>query len=70
MAKAMAGSAQQDFAQPPGVVVQRIDKATGLLAAPGPGHGHARRGLPRRHRADRAGPAAGQESSPDKLLME
>ena len=34
MLKATAGKPTKDFAQPPGVVVQRIDKATGLLAAP------------------------------------
>ena len=35
MSKAMAGRPTKDFAQPPGIVVQRIDKASGLLAAAG-----------------------------------
>src|SRR4030095_10543721 len=35
MAKAMAGRPTKDFVQPPGIVVQRIDKASGLLAAAG-----------------------------------
>ena len=56
MTKALAGQPERDFAQPPGVVVQRIDKATGLLPPPGKEWpGHARRGLPRRHRPDRDG---------------
>ena len=54
MAKAMAGRPTKDFAQPPGIVVQRIDKASGLLSAAGQEVEHARRGLPRRHRADGA----------------
>jgi penicillin-binding protein 1A len=35
MTKALAGSTVTDFAQPPGIVVTRIDPATGLLPAPG-----------------------------------
>jgi penicillin-binding protein 1A len=35
MSKALSGKPVRDFAPPPGVVVQRIDKATGLLPAPG-----------------------------------
>ncbi len=35
MVKATAGRPSKDFVQPPGIVVQRIDKASGLLAAPG-----------------------------------
>jgi penicillin-binding protein 1A len=35
MAKATARPPTKDFTQPPGIVVQRIDKASGLLAAPG-----------------------------------
>ena len=53
MAKAVAGRPTKDFQQPAGVVVQRIDKATGLLAAPGQESGHAGRGVHRRHRAHR-----------------
>jgi penicillin-binding protein 1A len=69
MAKATAGRPTKDFAQPPGIVVQRIDKASGLLAAPGQEantldevfiDGTA----PTQHAA------ASEEASPDKLLME
>jgi membrane carboxypeptidase/penicillin-binding protein len=35
MVKGTAGRPSKDFVQPPGIVVQRIDKASGLLAAPG-----------------------------------
>ena len=56
MVKATAGKPTKDFVQPPGVVVQRIDKAIRSAGDARPGVGHARRGLPRRHRADPAGP--------------
>src|SRR2546426_12128034 len=35
MTAALKGVPPKPFAQPPGIVVQRIDPATGLLAAPG-----------------------------------
>ncbi|MES1171636.1 MAG: penicillin-binding transpeptidase domain-containing protein, partial [Bacteroidota bacterium] len=72
MTKALAGQPIHDFAQPPGVVVQRIDRATGLLPAPG-----------REIGADsfeevflegtvptETAPAPGQEKSADELLLE
>ena len=71
MAKAMAGRPTKDLSQPPGIVVQRIDKATRPAGGAGPGVGHAGRGVHRRHRPH--GPraaGAGEETSPDKLLME
>ena len=71
MAKAMAGRPTKDFAQPPGIVVQRIDKATGLLAAPGQESGTLDEVFidgtaPTEH----AAAGGGEEASPDKLLME
>ena len=35
MAKALASRPARDFVQPPGIIIQNIDPATGLLAAPG-----------------------------------
>jgi penicillin-binding protein 1A len=70
MSKAMAGRPTKDFAQPPGIVVQRIDKTSGLLAAPGQESGTLDEVFldgtaPTEHAA-----AAGEGASPDKLLME
>jgi penicillin-binding protein 1A len=72
MTKALVGQPIRDFAQPPGVVVQRIDKTTGLLPSPG-----------REIGADsfdevflegtvptETAPAPGQEKSADELLLE
>lgn len=72
MTKALAGQPIRDFVQPPGVVVQRIDKATGLLPPAG-----------REVGADsydevflegtvptETAPAPGQEQSADQLLLE
>jgi penicillin-binding protein 1A len=72
MTKALAGQPIRDFAQPPGVVVQRIDKATGLLPAPGKEIGpdsYDEVFLEGTVPTDTA-PAAGQEKSADELLME
>ena len=70
MLKATAGKPTKDFVQPPGVVVQRIDKATGLLASAGQVSGTLdvvfRDGTAPTQQA----PAAGQETSPDKLLLQ
>ena len=68
MAKAMAGRPTKDFAQPPGIVVQRIDKASGLLAAPGQESGTLDEVFidgtaPTEH----AAAGGGEEASPDKL---
>ena len=61
----------RDFAPPPGVVVQRIDKATGLLPAPGKEvstDSYDEVFLPGTVPTDVA-PAAGHEQSADELLM-
>lgn len=70
MAKATAGRPTKDFVQPPGVIVQRIDKATGLLAAPGQESGTLDEVFIDGTAPTAQAPAAGEESSPDKLLME
>jgi penicillin-binding protein 1A len=71
MTRALAGKPVHDFAQPPGVVVQRIDKATGLLPAPGKEMGpdsmdevFLEGTVP-----TEVAPAAGQEQSADELLL-
>ena len=58
MQGALKGVPPQPFAQPPGIVVQKIDPKTGLLAPPG-GAGH-RRGVPRGHGADAGGAGGGR----------
>jgi penicillin-binding protein 1A len=72
MSQALAGQPVRDFAQPPGVVVQRIDKATGLLPAPGKESGpdsidevFLEGTVP-----TEVAPAAGHEQSADELLLE
>jgi penicillin-binding protein 1A len=69
MVKATAGKPTKDFAQPPGIVVQRIDKATGLLAAPGQETGTLDEVFLDGTAPTQQAPAAG-EASPDKLLLE
>jgi len=69
MVKATAGRPTKDFSQPPGVVVQRIDKATGLLAAPGQETGTLDEVFLDGTAPTQQAPAAG-EASPDKLLLE
>ncbi len=70
MVKATAGKPTKDFVQPPGVVVQRIDKATGLLAAPGQESGTLDEVFLDGTAPTQQAPAAGQETSPDKLLLQ
>ncbi|HEY4395783.1 MAG TPA: PBP1A family penicillin-binding protein, partial [Polyangia bacterium] len=70
MVKATAGKPTKDFAQPPGVVVQRIDKATGLLAAPGQESGTLDEVFLDGTAPTERAPAAGEEQSPDKLLLQ
>ncbi|HEX3904862.1 MAG TPA: PBP1A family penicillin-binding protein [Polyangia bacterium] len=70
MLKATAGKPTKDFAQPPGVVVQRIDKATGLLAAPGQEGGTLDEVFLDGTAPTQQAPAAGEEQSPDKLLLQ
>ena len=69
MVKATAGRPTKDFAQPPGIVVQRIDKATGLLAAPGQETNTLDEVFLDGTAPTQQAPAAG-ETSPDKLLLE
>jgi penicillin-binding protein 1A len=70
MLKATAGKPTKDFVQPPGVVVQRIDKATGLLAAAGQESGTLDEVFLDGTAPTQQAPAAGQEASPDKLLLQ
>jgi len=68
MTKALAGKSVCDFAQPPGIIVARIDPATGLLPAPGTDgveefflDGTA---------PTEAATAPGEEGNPDQMLLE
>ena len=70
MSKAVAGRPTKDFMQPPGVVVQRIDKASGLLAAPGQESGTLDEVFLEGTAPTTQAAAAGEEQSADKLLME
>jgi penicillin-binding protein 1A len=70
MAKATVGRPTKDFVQPPGVVVQRIDKATGLLSAPGQETGTLDEVFLDGTAPTAQAPAAGEEASPDKLLLQ
>jgi membrane carboxypeptidase/penicillin-binding protein len=70
MLKATAGKPTKDFVQPPGVVVQRIDKATGLLASAGQESGTLDEVFLDGTAPTQQAPAAGQEASPDKLLLQ
>jgi penicillin-binding protein 1A len=71
MTKALAGRPVRDFAQPPGVVVQRIDKATGLLPAPGREMGPDSMDeiFLEGTAPTEVAPASGQEQSADELLL-
>jgi penicillin-binding protein 1A len=71
MAKATAGRPTKDFAQPPGVVVQRIDKASGLLAAAGQETNTLDEVfLDGTAPTEHAAAGGGEEASPDKLLLQ
>ena len=70
MTKALAGRPTKDFTPPPGVVIQRIDKATGLLARPGVEANTMDEVFVEGTAPTEVAPAAGEESSADKLLME
>ncbi|HSZ84292.1 MAG TPA: PBP1A family penicillin-binding protein [Polyangia bacterium] len=70
MTKALAGRPTKDFTPPPGVVIQRIDKATGLLARPGIEDGTMDEVFVNGTAPTETAPAAGEESSADKLIME
>jgi penicillin-binding protein 1A len=68
MTKALVGVPVSDFAQPPGVVVARIDPATGLLPAPG-GTGIEEFFLDGTAPTESAA-APGEEATPDQMLLE
>jgi penicillin-binding protein 1A len=70
MTKALAGRPTKDFLPPPGVVIQRIDRATGLLARPGIEDNTMDEVFVDGTAPTEVAPAAGEESSADKLLME
>jgi penicillin-binding protein 1A len=67
MIKALASTGVSDFAQPPGIVVARIDPATGLLPAPG-SDGIEEVFLDGTAPADSAAPL-GEEANPDQMLL-
>ncbi len=70
MTKAVVGRPTRDFVQPPGVVVQRIDKTTGLLAPAGQDANTLDEVFLDGTAPTEQAPPAGQEQSADKLLME
>jgi len=68
MTKALAGTPVSDFAQPPGIVVARIDPTTGLLPAPG-SEGIEEFFLDGTAPTESAA-APGEEATPDQMLLE
>ncbi|HEX7508576.1 MAG TPA: PBP1A family penicillin-binding protein [Polyangia bacterium] len=68
MTKALAGVPESDFAQPPGIVVARIDPTTGLLPAPG-SEGVEEFFLDGTAPTESAA-APGEEATPDQMLLE
>jgi penicillin-binding protein 1A len=70
MSKSLMGRPTKDFIAPPGVVIQRIDQTTGLL----PAAGQDTNTIDEVFLADTVpteqAPAAGEESSADKLLLD
>jgi penicillin-binding protein 1A len=68
MTKALAGRPVTDFTQPAGVVVTRIDPATGLLPAPG-SEGIEEVFLDGTSPTESAA-APGEEANPDQMLLE
>ena len=70
MTKALAGRPTKEFVPPPGIVIQRIDKATGLLPAPGQDANIIDEVFLPDTVPTQVAPAAGQETSADKLLLD
>jgi len=70
MTHAVVGRPTKDFVQPPGVVVQRIDKATGLLAPAGQDANTLDEVFLDGTAPTEQAPPAGEETSADKLLMQ
>ncbi len=69
MTKALVGRPTRDFTQPPGVVIQRIDKTTGLLPAPGQDGNTIDEVFLLDTAPTEQAPVAGAETSADKLLL-
>jgi penicillin-binding protein 1A len=67
MTKALATTTISDFAQPPGIVVTRIDPVTGLL--PAPGHDGIEEVFLDGTAPTESASAPGEENSPDQLLL-
>jgi len=70
MTKALVGRPTKDFVPPPGIVIQRIDKTTGLLPAPGQDSNTIDEVFLPDTVPTQQAPVAGEESSADKLLLE
>jgi penicillin-binding protein 1A len=70
MTKALVGRPTRDFAQPPGVVIQRIDKASGLLPAPGQETNTLDEVFLLNSAPTEQAAVAGAETSADKLLLD
>ena len=70
MTRALAGHPTKEFVPPPGVVIQRIDKTTGLLPAPGQETNTIDEVFLPDTVPTQQAPVAGQESSADKLLLD
>jgi penicillin-binding protein 1A len=71
MSKATAGRPTKDFIQPPGIVVQRIDKASGLLSAAGQESNTLDEVfLDGTAPTEHAAAAGGEETSADKLIIQ
>lgn len=69
MTRAVIGRPTKDFVQPPGVVVQRIDKTSGLLAPAGQETNTLDEVFLDGTAPTEQAPPQGQETSADKLLM-
>jgi penicillin-binding protein 1A len=70
MTKALTGRPTKEFVPPAGIVIQRIDKATGLLPAPGQDGNTLDEVFLPDTVPTQVAPAAGQETSADKLLLD
>ncbi len=70
MTKALVGRPTRDFVPPPGIVIQRIDKTTGLLPAPGQDSNTIDEVFLPDTVPTQQAPVAGEETSADKLLLD
>jgi penicillin-binding protein 1A len=70
MTKALVGRPSHDFVQPPGVVIQRIDKTSGLLPAAGQEANTLDEVFLLGTAPTDQAPVAGTETSADKLLLD